>query len=140
VAARRIRRALAATLACGAVLLAGGAAAALSQRGFLVYFDWNRSDLTEQGAVLVREFADFYRPEEISRVVVVGHTDTTGLEAFNRDLSRRRAETVAAELARLGIDPAVISVEARGEREPVVPTADGQLEPLNRRAEIVYLK
>ena len=136
-AARLTALAAAALLALPAI---AGAQAAASLRGFLVYFDLDSAELTEGGAGLVREFAEFYSPEHISRVVVVGHADTAGEAARNDFLSRLRAERVTQELVRLGLQPGVISVEARGEAEPAVPTGDGVAEPLNRRAEIVYLK
>ncbi|GAV36929.1 outer membrane protein precursor [Roseomonas sp. TAS13] len=52
-------------------------------------------------------------------------------------LSRRRADAVAAELVRQGIQRSEITVEAFGESRPLVPTADGVREPQNRRVEIV---
>jgi len=128
-------------IAAAALLLAGAAAAqAPGARGFLVYFPWNSAALTPEGAGLAREFADFYRPEEISRIVVIGHADTSGEEDYNRGLSLERARTVAAELERLGIERRIISTEGRGEREPLVDTGDGVPEQRNRRAEIVYLR
>jgi outer membrane protein OmpA-like peptidoglycan-associated protein len=137
VAARLTALAAAAVLALPAV---AGAQVTASLRGFLVYFDLDSAELTEGGATLAREFAEFYSPEHISRVVVVGHADTSGEAVYNRSLSLHRAERVAQELVRLGLEPSIISVEARGEAQPNVPTGDGVAEPLNRRAEIVYLK
>ena len=138
-AARLTRRATAAALAV-LMLAAGGAAAQASLREFVAYFDWNRAELTPEAANLVREFAAVHALEPVSRVVVVGHADRSGEEAYNAGLSLRRAETVAAELARRGVDPAIISVESRGETQPQLRTLDGVAEQLNRRAEIVYLR
>jgi outer membrane protein OmpA-like peptidoglycan-associated protein len=56
---------------------------------------------------------------------------------YNQALSRRRAETVAAELVRLGIAREEIVITALGESQPLVPTADDVREPQNRRVEIV---
>ena len=66
---------------------------------------------------------------------VIGHTDRVGAVPYNDALSLRRAERVRDELMKLGIaaeDP----VAGRGEREPLVPTADEVAEPRNRRVEI----
>ena len=131
--------ALALTLAA-AVAIGAGAAEALSLRGFLVYFDWNRAELTRDGETLVEEFVDFYNPAHVSRIVVVGHADRSGELLYNEELSLRRAEAVAEALKRRGIEPAVVSVQSKGETQPAVPTPDGVPEPRNRRAEIVYLK
>ncbi|WP_139323556.1 OmpA family protein, partial [Roseomonas sp. TAS13] len=61
----------------------------------------------------------------------------SGTPQYNMGLSRRRADAVAAELVRQGIQRSEITVEAFGESRPLVPTADGVREPQNRRVEIV---
>ncbi|MBX6747532.1 MAG: OmpA family protein, partial [Acetobacteraceae bacterium] len=70
-------------------------------------------------------------------IEVAGHADRSGTPQYNMRLSRRRAETVAAELVRHGISRNEITIEAFGESRPLVPTADGVREPQNRRVEIV---
>lgn len=77
-------------------------------------------------------------------VSVVGHTDSIGSDAFNDDLSLRRARAVVAVLAeRVGPDVTLVP-EGRGEREPVAPntTDDGEDYPegraVNRRVELRY--
>jgi outer membrane protein OmpA-like peptidoglycan-associated protein len=70
-------------------------------------------------------------------VLVIGHTDTVGTDAFNDALSRQRAEVVRQALVARGISAENIVVIGRGKREPVVATADGVAEPKNRRVEIL---
>ena len=135
-----MRRALALAAAAAAAITAAAGAAEASLRGFLVYFDFDRAELTPGGETLVREFVEFYDPAHVSRIVVVGHADRAGEPLYNEELSLRRAETLAEALKRRGIDPAVITVQAKGETEPQVDTPDGAAEQLNRRAEIVWLK
>jgi outer membrane protein OmpA-like peptidoglycan-associated protein len=53
-------------------------------------------------------------------------------------LSQRRADAVKAELVKLGIPASEITTVAKGESDPLVPTADGVREPRNRRVEIVF--
>jgi OOP family OmpA-OmpF porin len=69
---------------------------------------------------------------------VTGHTDTVGSDAYNMRLSRRRAESVAAELEKQGVPSAEIAIVAKGKHDLLVPTADGVKEPQNRRVQIVY--
>jgi len=71
-----------------------------------------------------------------AEVVVIGHTDRMGSDDFNDALSRKRAEIVAARLIASGVPAGRVSVAARGEREPLIPTADEVPEPRNRRVEI----
>ena len=67
-----------------------------------------------------------------------GHADRSGTPAYNQALSLKRAQTVAAELARLGVPRQSISVQAFGDTKPLVPTAAGAREPQNRRVEILF--
>ncbi len=106
-------------------------------RAFLVLFDWDRADLTDRARRVVAEAAREARRAQAARLEVAGHADRSGTPAHNERLSRRRAEAVAAELVRNGVDRGDIVVTAFGESRPLVPTADGVREPQNRRVEIV---
>jgi outer membrane protein OmpA-like peptidoglycan-associated protein len=55
----------------------------------------------------------------IDSVTVIGHTDRFGSDAYNDDLSRRRAQTISEMLRKAGVTAAEYKVEARGKREPV---------------------
>jgi outer membrane protein OmpA-like peptidoglycan-associated protein len=70
-------------------------------------------------------------------VLVMGHTDTVGTNQVNDPLSQQRAEVIRAGLIRSGIAPENITAAGRGKRELLVPTADGVVEPRNRRVEII---
>lgn len=107
------------------------------QRSFIVFFDWNRADLTDRARQIIAEAAQNARSQRSTRIEVAGHADRSGTVQYNQTLSRRRAETVAAELVRLGIAREEILVTALGETQPLVPTADEVREPQNRRVEIV---
>lgn len=67
---------------------------------------------------------------------VVGHADRAGSNAYNADLSRRRAEAVAELMTSRGIPRGAMTIAALGEESPRVPTADGVRELQNRRVEI----
>ena len=69
-------------------------------------------------------------------IIVIGHTDRVGSEEDNDRLSRQRAETVSRLIQSAGIEATRIETTGRGEREPLVDTADGVAEPRNRRVEI----
>jgi len=68
---------------------------------------------------------------------VTGHADRAGSEAYNMELSLRRANAVRAALVARGVSPDSITVAGRGETEPDVPTADGVEEQVNRRVRII---
>jgi outer membrane protein OmpA-like peptidoglycan-associated protein len=70
-------------------------------------------------------------------VQVTGHTDRVGSVADNDRLSLQRAEAVRAMLIQRGINSSFLRAVGRGEREPLIPTADQQAEPRNRRVEVI---
>jgi outer membrane protein OmpA-like peptidoglycan-associated protein len=107
-------------------------------RSYLVFFDFNKSDLTPQALTIVNQAAANAGPAKVTQLTVTGHTDTVGSDAYNMRLSRRRAESVAAQLEKDGIPSSEIAIVAKGKRDLLVPTADGVKEPQNRRVQIVY--
>ncbi len=109
-----------------------------SPHSYLVFFDFNKSDLTAQATQIVDQAAKNAEGAKVTRLTVTGHTDTVGSDAYNMRLSRRRAESVAAELKKDGIPSSEIEIVAKGKRDLLVPTADGVKEPQNRRVQIVY--
>jgi iron complex outermembrane receptor protein len=111
---------------------------ASTARSYQVFFDFNKSDLTPQAVTIVDTAAKNAGPAKVTEIEVTGHTDTVGSDAYNMRLSRRRAESVAAELEKMGIPSSEIAIFAKGKKDLLVPTADGVKEPQNRRVQIVY--
>ncbi|MBU0724994.1 MAG: OmpA family protein [Alphaproteobacteria bacterium] len=106
-------------------------------RNYLVFFDFDRSDLTADARQIVKLAADNAKKGGISRLQLVGHADRSGPATYNQRLSLRRAESVKGALVQEGLGQNQIGVEARGESDPLVATADGVREPQNRRVEII---
>ncbi|WP_424811257.1 OmpA family protein [Roseococcus sp. YIM B11640] len=106
-------------------------------RTFLVFFDWDRYDLTDRARQIISEAANNYRTVGSTRIEVSGHADRTGTHAYNQRLSERRASAVAAELVRQGVPQGAITTQGFSFDRPLVPTAQGVREPQNRRVEIV---
>jgi outer membrane protein OmpA-like peptidoglycan-associated protein len=105
---------------------------------YLVFFDWDKSDIRPDALAVIEEAAANAAKFGIATIVVTGHADRSGPDAYNLALSRRRADAVRAELVRLGIAEGEIQTFWKGESEPLVQTEDGVREPKNRRVEIVY--
>jgi len=104
---------------------------------FMVFFDWDRSNLSAQALNTIKQAAGAYKTKGNARITATGHTDTSGPEAYNMALSLRRANTVKDALVREGVPATAIAVIGRGEAGLLVKTADGVREPQNRRVEIV---
>jgi outer membrane protein OmpA-like peptidoglycan-associated protein len=106
-------------------------------RTYLVFFDWDRADLTARARQIVAEAAQASTHVQTTRIEVNGYTDLSGTAAYNQKLSVRRAKSVEAELVRDGVSEGEISIHGYGESNPLVPTAPGVREPQNRRVEII---
>jgi len=116
----------------------GAALAAIPARpaSFLLYFVTGTDELTDDSKGEMQRVLDELRRRPAPDIQVIGHTDRVGGDDANDGLSLQRAETVRSAMLALGIPPARIRAAGRGEREPIVPTADDTDEPLNRRVEI----
>jgi outer membrane protein OmpA-like peptidoglycan-associated protein len=102
----------------------------------MVFFDWSKADLTDRARQIIGEAASS-RGSGVTRIEVNGYTDRSGAADYNRQLSVRRANAVAAELMRRGVPRNEIFTNGLGEENNLVPTADGVREPQNRRVEII---
>lgn len=109
-------------------------------RNYLVFFDWDKADITADARAIITAAAANAKTMTVTRIETTGHADRSGTDAYNLRLSKRRADAVKAELARLGIPSKEIVVRWKGEREPLVQTPDGVREPQNRRVEIILSK
>src|SRR5579883_2101579 len=77
-------------------------APAPAPQSYLVFFHFNKSDLTPQATQIVDTAAHNAGPAHVTQLTVTGHTDTVGSDAYNMRLSRRRAESVRSEERRVG--------------------------------------
>ncbi len=105
---------------------------------YLVFFDFDKSDITPEAARIIKQAADDAKRGNVRLIVATGHADRSGPTQYNQRLSERRAAAVKAALVREGIAEGTIQTAGRGENENLVPTADGVREPRNRRVEIVF--
>ena len=106
-------------------------------RSYLVFFDWDKSNLTDRARQIVSEAAANSTKVQYTRLEVNGYTDTSGTPQYNQGLSIRRAQTVAAELVKDGVPKSAISIQGFGETHLLVATGPGVREPQNRRVEII---
>ena len=106
-------------------------------RTYLVFFDWDRADLTDRARQIIAQAARATTQVAVTRIEVDGNTDTTGTARYNQVLSVRRAEAVAAELVRQGVPRAAITAQGFGFNRLLVQTGPGVREPQNRRVEII---
>jgi OmpA-OmpF porin, OOP family len=84
-------------------------------------FGFDKANLKDEGKAALDEAAAKIKANpEIKAVIVTGHTDRIGSDAYNQKLSERRANQVKDYLASQGVDPSLIEAVGKGEAEPVV--------------------
>ncbi len=105
-------------------------------KSYTLYFERDSDRLTAESAAQADIVLADIAARPVADVIVIGHTDRTGDLAYNDALSLQRAETLRELLIAKGGDASRIGVAGRGEREPLVPTADDIPEARNRRAEL----
>lgn len=102
-----------------------------------VSFDYDSAAIKPSFRPTLEKLADVLAKYDRNRVTIVGHTDSTGSEAYNQTLSERRAEAVKSELVTLGVPGSMISATGRGEAEPRATNATEAGRQLNRRVEVL---
>ena len=102
-----------------------------------VLFNTDQANLTAQGMAVAQRLADVLRDNPDRTVLAEGFTDSTGSDAYNLQLSQRRAEAVRMALSQMGVERNRIETRGYGEAYPVAGNATAGDRQLNRRVEIV---
>jgi outer membrane protein OmpA-like peptidoglycan-associated protein len=103
-----------------------------------VLFDSGAATLKPGAIDTINRLATFLEQNPEIRLIIEGHTDSQGSDAYNEDLSRRRGQAVANELVSRGISSARFEVVGRGEASPVADNTTAAGRQQNRRVEIVF--
>lgn len=101
-----------------------------------IHFDSNSTQPTYIGHKKIEDVIARLKQANAAQLRIVGFTDRTGSEAFNKVIAEERAENVADLLQQHGLDIPVV-IDPRGEEGLLYPTPDGEAEPLNRCVGII---
>ena len=104
-----------------------------------VSFDFDSAVIRPEFRSPLNQVADIVSRDTRSDIRIIGHTDSTGSERYNYDLSQKRAESVADFLARRGVSPRRLYPEGRGERDPVASNETAFGRQQNRRVELFIM-
>ena len=100
-----------------------------------VFFATNEDRILPASEALLRDIAEALRKDPEVRLSIEGHTDDTGTDALNLELSQRRAESVKRELVRLGIAEQRLEARGFGRSRPLAPATTAEAREKNRRVE-----
>lgn len=109
------------------------------KREFKIYFGFDEWHISAEALTTITEAIDTARKEGQSQIIDAGYTDRAGPAPYNVKLSQHRADVVKDVMVQMGARADAISVEAHGETDPAVATADGVKEAKNRRVEITLV-
>jgi outer membrane protein OmpA-like peptidoglycan-associated protein len=116
-------------------------AATKPQINLEIHFDFNSAEISKSSTQAVQELGKALSNPSLkgSTFVVAGHTDAVGSDAYNQELSERRADTIKKHLVeRYGIAGSNLVTVGYGESKPKDPNAP--LDPTNRRVQVVNME
>ena len=119
-------------------MVAKPAKKAPTKESHIVYFGFNSSTLAPSSMVVINDAAASIA-KGAKATFVIGHTDASGRDSYNKVLADKRANAVIAALRKAGVKGSVSKVVA-GERDLAVKTKDGLKKGVNRRVEIAILR
>jgi OOP family OmpA-OmpF porin len=100
------------------------------------FFDFDKSVLKADGKAKLDDLAGKVKAINLEVIIAVGHTDSTGSDAYNQKLSVKRADAVKAYLITKGIEKNRVYTEGKGEKQPVADNKTNAGRSKNRRVEI----
>ena len=109
------------------------------QNKYIIHFPTNKAELSQAAKETISNaIISLNATGEIISVKATGHTDNHGSDQFNENLSRSRALGVSAFLVELGLGNNIITIDYRGEKEPVAENSTETERELNRRVELIF--
>lgn len=102
-----------------------------------IYFDFDSAVLLPVAREVLSRKADWFRENPDASVIIEGHCDERGTNAYNIALGERRAESAKAYLVDLGIDELILTTISYGEERPVDPGHNEEAWAKNRRTHFV---
>jgi len=102
-------------------------------------FKTNSSELQSQAKANIEKLGAILKKYDDTNILIEGHTDSTGTDAYNQKLSEKRAQAVAAFSQSQGVASTRFTIKGYGESQPVAPNATSEGRQLNRRVEIAIM-
>jgi OOP family OmpA-OmpF porin len=109
-----------------------------TKESHMIYFAFNSSAMAPSSMIVIGDAASSIK-KGAKATFVIGHTDASGSDAYNKALADKRANAVISALRKAGVKGSISKVVA-GERDLAVKTKDGIKKGVNRRVEIAILR
>jgi len=102
-----------------------------------ILFDTDKADLKTDAITNLQNLAASLQKNPDTNVLIIGHTDNSGAEERNKQLSIQRAEAVKDYIASANINQNRLSVQGKGDADPIADNKTTQGRAQNRRVEII---
>ena len=100
------------------------------------HFDFDKAVLKPEGKAKLDDLVGKLKAVNLEVVIAIGHTDSSGSNAYNKKLTLRRADSVKAYLVSKGIQANRVYTEGKGETQPIADNKTKEGRAKNRRVEI----
>lgn len=104
-----------------------------------IYFDHDKTEIRPEFKAFLISMVKVVNGHSDLRIKVIGHTDADGSDAYNIDLSQRRAQAIIDFFVTLGLSRDRIQIEFHGETEPVGDNTTAEGKQLNRRVDFAFI-
>jgi outer membrane protein OmpA-like peptidoglycan-associated protein len=104
-----------------------------------ILFDVNKATLKPASMTNLQNLATILNKYPDTNILIEGHTDDTGTEEYNLDLSKKRAQSVSNYLASLNVDPTRFTIMGYGESQPIATNETSEGRSQNRRVELAIM-
>lgn len=104
-----------------------------------IMFDVNKAVLKPVSQENLNKLAEILNKYEDTNILLEGHTDASGSDEYNMDLSEKRAKSVGNHLATQGVNPTRFTIMGYGESQPIATNDTAEGRQLNRRVEIAIM-
>ncbi len=105
-----------------------------------VYFDTDKATIKPESYEQLNELANLLKEKKGMEIEIAGHTDNTGSEEHNKDLSQQRADAIRNYLIKKGANPDHITAVGYGAEQPIAPNITPEGKAQNRRIEVRITK
>ncbi|MBN1154720.1 OmpA family protein [candidate division KSB1 bacterium] len=99
-------------------------------------FEVNKATLNAESRTNLTNLAEILQKYDDTNILLEGHTDATGSEEYNLELSKQRAQAVSNFLASLQVDPTRFTIMGYGESQPIADNETVEGKAQNRRVEV----